>query len=377
MATGHLTPPRKNKDGSTSYQIVIELERDPVTGKRTRQYKTVKGSKKQAEAALRKMLADLESGNILNATPMKLGDWMRMWLDNYLPNIEATTRDGYEEKVRNYIIPELGSISLKTLRADHIQIWVNDLHRRGLSPKTIRNAFNNLNAALKRAVILRMLPFNPCEGVVLPKLVKQDAAVYNKSQSRMVLNAAKGTDIYLLVLLGLSVGLRRGELAALQWKNVDFTHSTIKISENRVHASKTVVEKAPKSAAGKRTLRVGSEVMDALKEAKAAYDKAAQEVGFHDLGYVICKPDGTPYHPDSLTQKWERFTASHNLPHIKLHGMRHTNATSMIQAGVNQKVVSERLGHSDVSTTLRIYTHVLPCMDEDAAEKIDDLLFAK
>ena len=116
--------------------------------------------------------------------------------------------------------------------------------------------------------------------------------------------------------------------------------------------------------------------MAALKEAKAAYDMAAQEAGFHDLGYVLCKTDGTPYHPDSLTQKWERFTASHGLPHIKLHGMRHTNATALIQAGVNEKkVVSQRLGHSDVSTTLRIYTHALPSMDEDAAAKIDDLLF--
>lgn len=81
------------------------------------------------------------------------------------------------------------------------------------------------------------------------------------------------------------------------------------------------------------------------------------------------------YHPDSLTQKWERFTASHNLPHIKLHGMRHTNATALIQAGVNAKVVKERLGHADVATTLRYNTHVLPAMDQEAAEKLDKMLF--
>lgn len=374
MVNGHIDP-RKNKDGTTSYQVVIELERDPVTGKRVRQYKTVKGTKKQAEAVLRKMQAACENGNVINATPLKVGDWMRQWLDNYLPNIEATTRDGYEEKLRNYILPGLGHIQLKMLRADHVQCWINDLSRRGLSPKTIRNAFNNLNAAMKRAVILRMLPFNPCDGVVLPKLVKPKTEVYNQKQARQVLAAAEGTDIYLLVLLGLSVGFRRGELAALRWESVNFEQSTIRICDNRVHASTGVVQKAPKSEAGNRTIRVGTEVISALKAAKAAYDKAAQEPGFHDLGYVICKADGTPYHPDSLTQKWERFTARHGLPHIKLHGLRHTNATSLIGAGVNEKVVCERLGHADVSTTLRSYTHVLPTMDADAAVKMDGILF--
>lgn len=89
---------------------------------------------------------------------------------------------------------------------------------------------------------------------------------------------------------------------------------------------------------------LGAEVIAELREAKAAYDEATHEPGFHDLGYVICKEDGTPYHPDSLTKKWERFTESNGLPHIKLHGMRHTNATALIGAGVNEKVVSERLG---------------------------------
>lgn len=374
MATSHIQP-RKNKDGTTSYQIVVEMERDPVTGKRIRQYKTIKGNRKQAEAVRHKMLSDCENGNRMNASTMKVGEWMQMWLDSYLPNIEATTRDGYAEKIRNYILPDLGSIPLKLLRNDTVQQWINGLHKRGLSPKTIRNAFNNLNAAMKRAVILRMLPFNPCEGVALPKLIKPTVAVYNQRQIQQVLKAAKGTDIYLLVLLGLSGGFRRGEMAALRWESIDFEKGTVKICDNRVHASKTVVQKAPKTASGNRTVRLGAEVIDELREAKAAYDAATREPGFRNLGYVICKEDGTPYHPDSLTQKWERFTARHNLPHIKLHGMRHTNATALIGAGVSEKVVSERLGHSDVSTTLRTYTHVLPEMDEEAAAKMDSILF--
>ena len=185
----------------------------------------------------------------------------------------------------------------------------------------------------------------------------------------------KGTDIYLLVLLGLTVGMRRGEIAALRWESVDFASKTIKICESRVHANKTVIQKSPKSEAGDRTVTIGDDVLAELQKAKEEYDEKAKEPWFRDLGFVVCKEDGSPYHPDSLTQTWERFTKSKNLPHIKLHGMRHTNATAMIAAGVNPKVVQQRLGHADVSVTLNTYTHVLPGMDQEAAQKLGNILF--
>lgn len=374
MATGHLKP-GENKDGSKSYQIVIELDRDPVTGKRIRQYKSVKGTKKQANAILHDLLAQYNSGNIVNATTMTLGSWIDQWLNNYLPNIESTTRDSYEEKIRNHIKPSLGSIPLKILNANTIQTWINGMIQKGLSPKTIRNTYNILNPALKKAVPLRMIPHNPSEGVVLPKLQKPKVEIHDKEESRQVLEAAKGTDIYLLVLLGLTVGMRRGEIAALRWESVDFASKTIKICESRVHANKAVIQKSPKSEAGDRTVTIGDDVLAELQKAKEEYDEKAKEPWFRDLGFVVCKEDGSPYHPDSLTQTWERFTKSKNLPHIKLHGMRHTNATAMIAAGVNPKVVQQRLGHADVSVTLNTYTHVLPGMDQEAAQKLDNILF--
>lgn len=374
MATGHLKP-RENKDGSKSYQIVIELDRDPITGKRIRHYKSVKGTKKQANAMLLTMLAQYNSGNVVNTSTLRLGTWVDQYVQNYLPNIEATTRDSYEEKIRNHIKPSLGTIPLNILNANTIQTWVNDMIKKGLSPKTIRNTFNVLNPALKKAVLLRMLPHNPCEGVALPKLQKPKVNIYNQAQSKQILSAARGTDSYLLVLLGLTVGMRRGEMAALKWENIDFAQRTIKVCESRVHANKTVIEKDPKSEAGNRTIVVGSDVIAELSKAKKAYDEKAKEPWFRDLGFVICKEDGTPYHPDSLTQKWERFTKRNNLPHIKLHGLRHTNATTLMAAGVNPKVVQKILGHSDVSVTLNTYTHVLPSMDQEAADKLNNILF--
>lgn len=375
MATGHLRK-RINKNGSVSYQITAEGDRDPLTGKRERKYKTVTGTKKQAEAELRKMISDLETGNISTPSAIKLSNWMDTWLTTYLPDIAQTTRDDYKDKIALYIKPTLGHIPLKALKNNDIQVWINNLNNNGKSPKTIRNVYNNLNAALKKAVVLRMIPHNPCEGTVLPKLLKPQTNVYNIAQIQSALAAADDISTYLLILLGASVGLRRGEMAALQWKDVDLVKNTISISQSRVHTTLGILQKAPKTQAGKRTITIGQDAVNALRDAKSIYDDAvANKPGFKDLGYVLFKDNGEPFHPDSLTQKWERFVARHNLPPIRLHDLRHSNATAMIAAGINAKVVQHRLGHANVSITLNTYTHVLPEMDQEAADKLNNVLF--
>ena len=138
-----------------------------------------------------------------------------------------------------------------------------------------------------------------------------------------------------------------------------------------------IIEKAPKTQAGKRTITIGQDVANALRDAKSIYDDAVvNKPGFKNLGYVLFKENGDPFHPDSLTQKWERFVVKHNLPPIRLHDLRHSNATAMIAAGVNAKVVQHRLGHANVSVTLNTYTHVLPEMDQEAADKLNSALFS-
>ena len=301
---------------------------------------------------------------------------MDTWLATYLPNIEQSTKDGYKEKIDLYIKPTLGHFPLKTLKNNDIQIWINNLKKR-LAPKTIRNAYNNLNAALKQAVVLRMIPYNPCEGTVLPKLQKPQTNVYNIAMIQQALATAEDLATYVIILLGASVGLRRGEMAALQWKDVDLDKNTISITQNRVHTTQGVIEKSPKTKAGKRTITIGNDVVNALRDAKAIYDDAVcSKPGFKNLGYVLFKENGEPFHPDSLTQKWERFVAKHNLPPIRLHDLRHSNATAMIAAGINARVVQHRLGHANVSITLNTYTHVLPEMDQEAADKLNNALFS-
>lgn len=379
MATGHIRK-RLNKNGSVSYQLIVESERDPLTGKRERTYKTISCTKKQAEATLRKMIAEVENGGVVTESAIKVSDWLHEWLNLYLPNIEETTRVGYREKIDGYIIPKLGDIKLKSLNTPTIQAWVNWLKdEEKLAPKTIRNAFLNLKAAMDKAVILKMIGSNPCYGVELPKAVKYKAEIYSGNEISKVLDAAEGTDMYLPVLLEIAVGFRRGELIALKWSEIDFNNRVIHVRENRVNGDGKVQVKAPKSSAGIRDITVGSNIIEELKKAHKRYleNKLKLGAGFTDSNLVICQNDGKPFAPDSMTQKWLRFTKSHNLKHIRFHDLRHTCATAMLEAGIDPKTVQSRLGHANISVTMDVYGHCTKAMDKKAADKIDEILSNK
>lgn len=379
MATGHIRK-RTAKNGAVSYQITVESERNPLTGERERSYKTVKGTKKQAEATLRKMISEVENGGIVNVSPMKLGDWMGQWLDIYLPHIEATTRAGYKERIKKHLLPALGNIPLKNLNATIIQQWVNSLtDEKNLSPKTVQNVYLNLEQALTQAVFLRMLPYNPCEGVKLPKLQKYKAQIYDKDEITEMLEAASGSNMYLIALLTVSVGFRRGELLALKWDNVDLDNGIIHIRENTVLADGVKITKAPKSSAGIRDISIGEKLTSELRKAHTEYfsNKLLYGKAFVDSNLVICQKDGKPYSPDSITQKWGRFVKQKNLKHIRFHDLRHSCATAMIEANVPMKTVQERMGHTSITITYDIYGHCTKTMNESAADVMDNVAFSQ
>lgn len=378
MATGHIKT-RKGKNGVTSHQLVVEVEPDPITGKRNRYHKSVKGTKKQAEDALRKFQNEIESGHTITPSTMKVSDWLDQYVTQYLPNIEDTTRAGYKDKIKNQINPHLGNMQLKMLTAGTIQQWVNKLHKEhGLAPKTIKNAFNILKPALQKAVVIQMIDRNPCEGVELPKGQKYTPIIYTTQEMTTALSLAEGTDMYVPLLLGFYLGLRRGEMLALQWDHIDFDKGVVHIQANTVRGDGEVVTKDPKSAAGTRDISIGSNILTALKQAHTQYklDKLAMGAAFTDSNLVVCQKNGKPYMPDSLTQKWDRFMKKHGLKHIRLHDQRHSCTTMMIEAGIDPKTVQTRIGHADVTTTMNIYTHCTKTMDQSAADKIDTLLFA-
>lgn len=366
---------RVNKEGKvTGYQVTVEGVRGPC-GERKRFSKTVP-TMKEAKETEREMLNQLASGGIQRTAPVTTASWMTTWLNVHKPNIEESTRAGYEEKIRNYIIPAMGHIPITQIDGTFVQSWVKNMDDRGLAPRTIKNAHQCLHSAMKTAVQLRMLQHNPCQYTILPKLQEYNATVYTDLEIQTAINAAKGTDAFLLVFLGLSVGLRRGELCALKWEHIDLTNKKIHITENRVSVKGSVITKQPKSKSSNRTITIGSNTCKILQIAKDEYDtkRKAYGPGFSKEEYVIHLKDGSPYHPDSLTQKWDRFMAKHGLKHIRLHDLRHSCATSMVANNVDPKTVQKRLGHSSYKTTMDLYVHRTQAMDEHAAEIMDSII---
>lgn len=366
---------RVNKAGKvTGYQVTVEGVRG-LCGERKRFSKTVP-TMKEAKETERQMLNQMATGGIQKATPMTVQTWITTWLDVHKPNIEESTRRGYEEKIRNYIIPSMGHIPITQIDGTFVQSWVKNMDSRGLAQRTIKSAHQCLHSAMKTAVQLKMIQHNPCQYTILPKIQEYNAAVYTDPEIQVAINAAKGTDAFLLVFLGLSVGLRRGELCALKWKHIDLTNKKIHITENRVSVKGSVITKQPKSKSSNRTITIGSNTCKILQIAKDEYDtkRKAYGPGFSKEEYVIHLKDGSPYHPDSLTQKWDRFMAKHGLKHIRLHDLRHSCATSMVANNVDHKTVQKRLGHSSYKTTMDLYVHRTQAMDEHAAEIMDNII---
>lgn len=156
------------------------------------------------------MISQVENGGVTKQTTMKLKDWLAKFVEEYKPNIQATTRAGYEEKIQNCVTPYIGNIQVKALTTDAIQKWVNQLSKSGSSPKTIRNAFNIVNAAMKKAVVTGMVSRNPCEGVELPKLERFEAHVYGTDTIKKALALSENDPtMHLILVLLLSLGLRR------------------------------------------------------------------------------------------------------------------------------------------------------------------------
>lgn len=376
MVTGHIKP-RKTQTG-TSYQLVVEEEKDVITGKRNRHYKTVRCNKKQAAVELRKFMDEIENGGVSATSSMKVKDWFPQWLATYKTNIEETTMAGYEEKFKNHIKDDIGEIPLNKLHPMRIQQWVNALKNdKGLSPKSIKNVYQSFNASMKTAKQLKLIADNPCEGIVLPKREKFKSEIYTDNEIQEALSLAKGTDIYPVLLLGFGLGLRRGEMAALKWSHIDFENNIVYIQENAVTPNGKTVVKKPKTESSIRSIPISEKLSSELKLLHNEYKKAkiAQGRQFVDSDCVVHKENGEMYNPDSITQKWERFIEANNLKKIRLHDMRHSSATILSSNGADPKTVQEILGHADIQTTLSYYVHSTDDLKKEAANKMANILF--
>ena len=356
-----------------SFRIRYSLGSDPVTGKRRWATATVQGSRKDAERELTRRLRTVDTGEHVDPSRMTVADWLTLWVASTRTEVSPKTHERYAEIVRCYLVPGLGSLGLQRLTPTDIQRAYNGFTRKP-SPRTRRHIHRILKSALERAVEQQALARNPADALKrLPKVERKPPATLTIEQSQRLLAEIKHTTTYWPTMLALATGLRRGELLALRWRNVDLDHGTIRVVESLEQTKAGLRFKSTKSDKG-RGVALPEFAVAELRRHKQAQAEALLKVGVRQSGdTLVCgRVDREPKQPASLTNEFTYLVGRiRGFPRIRFHDLRHSHATQLLASGVHPKVVQERLGHSTIAVTMDIYSHVTPGMQSEAVAKLD------
>jgi integrase len=229
-----------------------------------------------------------------------------------------------------------------------------------------------LRQALQQAVRWQLLAVNPADAVKPPKVERKQMSVLDADATAAMLEAARETNMAMPIVLGVLCGLRRGEILALRWRSVDLERGQLAVVASVEQTRTGIREKETKSGKS-RAVALPSLVVDELRRHRLAQAEGLLRLGvrLNDEHHVVAREDGQPLQPRSLTHAFEKFIRRNGLPHIRLHDLRHTHATHMLASGIHPKIAQERLGHSSVSVTIDLYSHVLPGMQQEAADRVD------
>ena len=369
-----------NKAGN-SWGFTITLGVDPHGKRIQKRYGKFK-TRKEAEKACNETIYQIEHGTFVNPENITLGEYLSDWLKTYCePRLTPCTYESYKNNVENHIIPALGKIPLQKLQPVQVQKFINNQSKNGqlsgeggLSPGSIRHIFAVLRKSLNHAVKMQYLSRNVCQCVELPKMKQNEAKFLNKNQVATMLEAFKGSDIYLPTLLAVGLGLRRGELLGLQWQDFDFEKGLVGIRRTLLAKRKEgQLFSECKTEKSNRVLAVPENIISVLKQAqkKQLENKLFFGQGYQDHGLVCCNPDGSPVSPSAFDHRFTKALEANGLEHIRVHDLRHTNASLMLSQGVPMKVASERLGHATIVITMDLYSHIDEELQRDAAQKLN------
>jgi integrase len=368
---------------SGHFAIVLET-RDPATGRRRRRWHSFIGTKRQAQIECARLISEMSGGTYLEPTKTTLAQFLEQWLANIKGNVSPRTHERYEEIAKKNLIPLLGAIPLTKLQPMQISTAYTKAlangrrdGKGGLSPRTVHHLHRVLKQALAHAVKWQLLIRNPVDAVDPPKVEHHPMTTYDMAQTAALIDVVRGTRMFIPTLLAVLCGMRRGEIAALRWRNVDLTMGQISIVASAEQMNGSVRLKETKSGRA-RTVAMSGTVRDELRAHRLRQAQNMLKLGTRptDDDFVAALADGSPMQPTFITHEWVRIISATDLPRFRFHDLRHAHATQMLSSGIHPKVASERLGHSRVGTTLDLYSHVLPGMQEDAAAKMDAALKA-
>lgn len=374
------------------YRISIEKGRKQ-DGTRNRITETFEGTLKQAIDRRDELLYEVKHFQIKPDSNMNFLEYAKLWLKDYAEiNIKPSTLYGYKSCLNAHILPRFKDYKLSDITVYELEKFYNDLRKtKSLNPDSngnhnllseavVRHQHSLLCVMLNTAVKWDFINFNPCLKLTKPPTVtRKEMKFYDEEELKKLFqhleyeNLTFKTAIYLLTL----GGMRRGECLGLFWEHVDFEKRTITIKNNLLNIrEKGVYLDTPKTKKSKRTISLPDICFDLLKKLKAKQEleKEMFSNDWMDTEFVFKDEYGNYYNPSRLSRQWVLFQKKHNLKHIRLHDLRHTCATYLLSHNVPIATVSKKLGHSNIYTTLDVYTHSVDSDDIEASNLLNNMV---
>jgi len=358
----------------SSYSIVLSFT-DPVTGRRKQQWVSVKGTKKDAEKRLAELLHQLDNGTYIKPAKTTVAEFLERWLLDYAqPNLSPRSFERYTSIVHIHLVPSLGNIPLAQLKPEHVQKLYTTKLNDGLSARTVRYLHTVLHKALQTAIKWGRLSRNVADGVDVPRAHRGEMQTWDEDEVTLFLEVAKKTPYFALFHTALFTGMRRSELLALRWCDVDFVYSQICVMRSLHHLRNgSYIFTQPKSDSSRRTIALSPSAILVLQDhhEKQKLERAMLGTALKGDDLVFSTPEGKPLRPNTVSRAWTMLAARTGLKVIRLHDARHSHASLMLKQGTHPKVVQERLGHSSIQITLDTYSHVAPGLQQAAAVRFD------
>ncbi len=330
-----------------------------------RKTKTAKNQKEVRTWLLQQRKA-LEEGLMIKDEAITLDKFMSRFLDDVVKHtLRPKTIESYTILIKKHILPELGSLRLIKLRPDHLQNLYSKKLEQGLSKRTVQYIHAIFRRALNQAVKWGLLNRNPANFVDAPRPTKKTPQTFSIDQAKQFLEAVKDYRWYPIYLLAITTGMREGELLGLHWEDVDLKNGQIHVQHQvQFISGQGLIITEPKTDGSRRTIDLSQTAIQVLEELGGG------------SGLVFKTSNDTPISPRNLQRHFHQTLDKVGLPNIRFHDLRHTAATLLLTQNVHPKIVQEMLGHSSISLTLDTYSHIIPTLQKQAAEKMEALLNA-
>lgn len=370
------------KKGRKYYRITISLGRNSE-GKLIRK-EFYGASKKEAEAKRDAYLNNINNGLDVKYDKQTLGKTMLVWLEQYIKlSCKPSTFERYEGIYRNHIAnSNIYSFIISNIKPINIQVFYNDLYKKGKSSSTIYSINKLLKGFFNYCINQSYIVTNPCAGkkVIIPgnlKSEKKKIEVFSDEDLRKIINSKEKSVIKYLAIFSLSTGMRRGECLGLKWSdisddeiNIERSCKTVALYDDNNNKKYTPIIQAPKTRNSIRTIPLPSSLKPVLKEIKAMQieNKFKARTSYNDLGFVFCNNLGGLLDDRNISRSFKRFLKRCDVEYKNFHSLRHTYATKQLEMNIPLKTTSSLLGHSDIYITANTYTHVLKQHREKAVD---------